>query len=308
MIACVGESLIDRIGDRCLIGGCPFNVAIAASRLGAPVTFFGQVSSDEYGLSILERMIDDGVLFDPQSCNATQPTLCSKAVIGADGKATYTFDYEQTAACTMTEAELSASFANEGDINLVFFGSISLLMEPFCDAIVPAMRTISTKPKWFLDPNVRPAMIKDPKSYRKMILSLAGESDIVRVSDEDLRYLFPETEQTEAEKKLAALCRSNLIVTRGAEGSSWYTKTFRVDCPAFSAGIGELVDTVGCGDTFNGAVIAFLDRNGLIGQLDSLSRSDIETMLDYASKAAGLNCLFEGCNPPRRVGNENELE
>lgn len=308
MIACVGESLIDRIGDRCLIGGCPFNVAIAASRLGAPVTYFGKVSSDEYGLSILERMIDDGVLFDPQSCNAEEPTLCSKAVIGADGKATYTFDYEKTAACSMTESELSVSFANEGDIDLVFFGSISLLMEPFCHAIVPAMRTISTKPRWFLDPNVRPSMIKEPESYRKMILDLAAESDIVRVSDEDLAFLLPAMEQDEAENKLAALCKSNLIVTRGAGGSSWYTKTFRVDCPAFSVGIGEIVDTVGCGDTFNGAVIAFLDRNGLIGQLDKLCRSDIETMLDYASKAAGLNCLFEGCNPPRRVGNEDELE
>lgn len=308
MIACIGESLIDRIGDKCLIGGCPFNVAMAASRLGAPVTFFGKISSDEFGLSILERMIDDGVLFDPQSCNAKEPTLCSKALIGADGKATYTFDYEQTAACSMTEAELSASLANEGDINLVFFGSISLLMEPLCNAIVPAMRTISTKPRWFLDPNVRPSMVRDPESYRKMILALAKESDIVRVSDEDLRYLFPDMEPSEAEKKLATLCRSNLIVTRGADGSSWYTKNFRVDCQAFSVGIGEIVDTVGCGDTFNGAVIAFLDRNGLIGQLENLRRSDVETMLDYASKAAGLNCLFEGCNPPSRVGNEDELE
>ena len=308
MIACVGESLIDRIGDKCLIGGCPLNVAIAASRLGAPVTFFGKISSDEFGLSILERMIDDGVLFDPQSCNAQQPTLCSRAEIGQDGKASYTFDYEQTAACSMTEAELSASFANEGDINLVFFGSISLLMEPMCNAIVPAMRTISTKPAWFLDPNVRPAMIKNPDSFRKMIFSLAGESDIVRVSDEDLAYLFPGTGQDEAERKMAGLCRNNLIVTRGEKGSSWYTKSFRADCPAFEAGIGEIVDTVGCGDTFNGAVIAYLDRNGLIGKLAGLSKEDVERMLDYASKAAGLNCLFEGCNPPRRVGNEDELE
>ncbi len=106
MIACVGESLIDRIGDKTLIGGCPLNVAVAASRLGAPVTFFGKISSDEYGLSILEKMIDDGILFDPQNCNASEPTLCSKATVGEDGKASYTFDYEGTAECSKTEAEL----------------------------------------------------------------------------------------------------------------------------------------------------------------------------------------------------------
>lgn len=306
MIACVGESLIDRIGEKTLIGGCPLNVAVAASRLGAPVTFFGKISSDEYGLSILEKMIDDGILFDPQRCNASEPTLCSKATMGEDGKASYTFDYEGTAACSMTEAELSESFANEGDIDLVFFGSISLLMEPFCNAIVPAMRKISTKPRWFLDPNVRPSMVKDSEAYRKMIISLAGECDIVKVSEEDLSYLLPGLVPSEAEARFLSMCRSNLLITRGENGSTWLKGDLRVDCPPFIAG--SVVDTIGCGDTFDGAVIAYLDRNGLIGNLDDLSRTDIGAMLDYASKAAGLNCLFEGCDPPRRVGNAEDLE
>ncbi len=305
MIACVGESLIDRIGDKTLIGGCPLNVAVAASRLGAPVTFFGKISSDEYGLSILEKMIDDGILFDPQNCNASEPTLCSKATVGEDGKASYTFDYEGTAACSMTEAELSASFANEGDIDLVFFGSISLLMEPFCDAIVPAMRAIQTRPRWFLDPNVRPSMVRDVEAYRKMIISLAGECDIVKVSEEDLSYLLPGLEPSEAEARFLSMCRSNLLITRGENGSTWLTKDIRVDCPAFIAG--SVVDTIGCGDTFDGAVIAYLQRNDLIASLEKLGRSDIETMLDYASKAAGLNCLFEGCDPPRRVVNADDI-
>ena len=305
MIACVGESLIDRIGDKTLIGGCPLNVAVAASRLGAPVTFFGKISSDEYGLSILEKMIDDGILFDPQSCNASEPTLCSKATVGEDGKASYTFDYEGTAACSMTEAELSASFANEGDIDLVFFGSISLLMEPFCDAIVPAMRAIQTSPRWFLDPNVRPSMVRDAEAYRKMIISLAGECDIVKVSEEDLSYLLPGLEPSEAEARFLSMCRSNLLITRGENGSTWLTRDIRVDCPAFIAG--SVVDTIGCGDTFDGAVIAYLQRNDLIASLEKLGRSDIETMLDYASKAAGLNCLFEGCDPPRRVVNADDI-
>ena len=176
MIACVGESLIDRIGEKTFIGGCPLNVAVAASRLGAPVTFFGKISSDEYGLSILEKMIDDGILFDPQCCNASESTLCSKATVGEDGKAAYTFDYEGTAACSMTEAELSESFANEGDIDLVFFGSISLLMEPGCNAILPAIRSIATRPKLVFDPNIRPALIQDPESYRKMVFSTLGET------------------------------------------------------------------------------------------------------------------------------------
>ena len=55
-------------------------------------------------------------------------------------------------------------------------------------------------------------MVRNPDAYRKMILDLAGESDIVKVSDEDLAYLFPGLGSEEAEKKMAGICRSNLIV------------------------------------------------------------------------------------------------
>ena len=309
MIAVVGESLIDRVNGKELIGGCAFNAALAASRLGAPVTYFGKVSSDSYGMMILERMIDNGVLFDPILCNAPEPTLCSKAVLDKDGKATYVFDYKGTAASSLTKEELSMAFSSEGDIDMVFLGSISLLMEPGCDAIMPAIATIEKKPDKFLDVNARPSMVRDPDSYRKMILDLASDCELVRVSDEDLSYLFPGIDQLEAEKKLLNICKGSLIVTRGAEGSTWYQKgqkTFRVDAPCFKAG--EVVDTIGCGDTFDGAVMAWLERNGFIGDIAGLERDDVSRILDYASKAAGLNCLFEGCNPPSRVGNADDME
>lgn len=307
MIGTIGESLIDIFDGRQRIGGCPFNVAVAASRMGAPVSFFGKISSDNYGLEILERMIDNGVLFDPQLCNAQESTLCSRAVIDGEGKASYVFDYKGTAACSMTEEELSRALAVEGDIDMLFVGSISLVMEPGCNAIMPAVRKHPDHPVLFLDPNVRPSMVADPQAYRSMILSLAGECGLVRVSEEDLDFLIPSVPRAEAEERLLQLCGGSLIVTRGAEGSTWYQKgKFRVDRPCFNAG--KVVDTIGCGDTFDGAVIAWLERNGMIRKIAELGREQVERMLEYASKASALNCLHEGCEPPRRVGNGDDLE
>ena len=306
MIGTVGESLVDIVNGKDRLGGCPYNVALAASRLGAPVTFFGKISKDKYGLMLLEHMIDNGVLFDPQMCNAEEPTLCSKAVLDSEGKASYVFDYQGTAACSFTKEELYASFCNETDIDMLLIGSISLVMEPGCKAIMPAIRKMKRRPVLFLDPNVRPSLIKDPDSYRKMILDLAGECELVRVSDEDLAYLLPGLSTAEAELKMRKACRGSLIITRGSHGSTWFSKGFSVDTPCFNAG--KIVDTIGCGDTFDGAVIAWLSRNGLINGIASLSRQDVQKMMDYASKAAGLNCLSEGCNPPRRVGNADDLE
>ena len=311
MIGVVGESLIDIVEKNELIGGCAFNVAIAASRLGAPVTYFGKVSGDEYGSRILERMIDNDVLFDPQLCGAKEPTLCSKAVLDNEGRASYVFDYKGTAACSITEDELSAAFANEGDIDMVFFGSISLLMEPGCDAVFPAIKTIEGSPVKFLDPNIRPSLVKDPQGFRKMILDYASQCDLVRVSDEDLSYLFPETDASQAEQSLLKICKGSLIVTRGAKGSTWYGKNFRSDCDAYS--VNKVEDTIGCGDTFDGAVMAYLDRNDLIRRIDSIDKKTASKILDYASVAAGLNCLSKGCEPPTseevgRVGNDVVLE
>ncbi len=298
MIASVGESLIDRIGDRAVVGGCAFNTALAASRLGAAVTYFGKVSSDQYGSMILERMIDNGVLFDPDLCNAKEPTLCSKVVLDDEGKASYVFDYEGTAACNFTEDELSTSFANETDIDIVFFGSIALLMEPGCKAIVPAINSIASRPRYYLDPNVRPSMARDPEAYRSMILSLVGGCDIVKASDEDIAFLFPGVPMEEAERRLAGLCEWNLIVTRGGGGSSWYTKFFRVDCPAVK--VDSVVDTIGCGDTFNAAVLSYLQSHDLVSSISELDGSTIRDILEFASKAAAFNCTREGCDPPLR--------
>ena len=296
MIASVGESLIDCINGQNHIGGCALNVALAAARLGGAVSYFGKISSDELGHMILERMIDDGVIFDPQLCNCEKPTLCSIANTDSDGKATYRFDYKDTATCDVTEVELSKSFENEGDIDIVFFGSISLLMEPGCDAIMPAIRSISTKPKLVFDPNVRPSLIKDGDSYRKMVFSLAGECDLVKASDDDVSYLFPGLEADEAQSSLAKLCKCNLVVTKGSEGSSWFVRGRRFDCP--TPKVDKVVDTVGCGDTFAAGLLVYMQSHELIERLGSLDRQEIESALMFASKAAALNCLKAGCNPP----------
>ena len=298
MIACIGESLIDRIGGKELAGGCPFNTALAAARLGASVSFFGKFSSDRYSSVFLEKMIDSGLMFDPDFCNAPGHTMTSTAVTDADGNASYSFDFEGSAAADLTQAELEESLSVASDIDIVFFGSISLLMKPIGDAVFPAIRSIKTKPALFFDPNIRPAMAEDPEKLRKMVLSYASQSDIVKVSDEDLSFLFPQAEASEAGALFAAKCKGSLIVTHGEKGSTWISKTFCADCPAIDIPSGAVVDTIGCGDTFNGAVLACLEKEGLVSRLAELDRETAVSVLKFASRAAAVNCTREGCDPP----------
>ena len=298
MIACVGESLIDRIGDRELAGGCPFNTALAAARLGAPVSFYGKFSGDRYGQVFLEKMIDCGMMFDPDMCSVPEPTMTATAVRDSSGNASYTFTCDGSAAANVSKEELDVSLAVASDIDIVFFGSIALIIKPICDAVVPAIRGIRTKPAFFFDPNVRPALVDDPASFRSMVFSLAGESRVVKTSVEDLAFLFPGLDEEAACRRMLGKCMCNLIVTRGEGGSTWFTKSLRVDCPACTVPAGSLVDTIGCGDVFNGAVLAYLEENGLVSLLDRLEEDAILSALEYASRAAAVNCMKEGCEPP----------
>ncbi|MCF0262612.1 MAG: carbohydrate kinase, partial [Sphaerochaetaceae bacterium] len=202
MIAVVGESLIDVINGQGIIGGCPLNVARATSRLGASVAYYGKISQDSYGLDILQTLINDCVFFDPALCNDSLKTLCSEAKLDENGKASYVFNYENTCTSNLKKEELVSAFDIANDIDIVFYGSIALLMEPGCDAIVPAIDSIKTKPIRFLDPNVRPFMVKDAQAFKEMILKYASQSEIVKASEEDIAFLYPGISILEAEKQL----------------------------------------------------------------------------------------------------------
>lgn len=293
MLASVGESLIDIIGGEGHVGGCPLNVAVAASRLGGTVTYFGKISSDNYGHQIMEKLINNGVVFDPQLCNSPYPTLCSVADVDQD------FDYEGTAACQVTEAELSRAFSNEDDIDMVFFGSISMLMEPVCNAIIPAIHSIETRPKLFFDPNIRADIVEDTEAFRERIFSIVPWCNVVKASEEDIAFLYPDMDLDQAEKRFSSLCEWNLIVTRGSRGSTWYSKYFRIDSEPYK--VGKIVDTVGCGDTFSAAIIVYLQDHDLVKDVDDLDKKSIAEALAFANKAAALNCLKSGCVPPLRA-------
>lgn len=296
MIACIGESLIDLVDGEYVVGGCPLNVARAAARLGGAVSFYGKTSSDRFGSIILESLVNDCVIFDPLLCSSPLPTLCAKASLDSEGRAKYTFDYKNTCACDLTEEELKTVFTTVTDIDIVFFGSISMLMDGIKDAILPAVRSIKPLPKLFFDPNIRPSMVTDEEEYRNRVLEIAEISDIVKVSDEDMSFLFPSLPVPEASKKLFEHCKRNLIVTHGEGGSTWYCGDIVHNFPAVR--VTNMADTIGCGDVFSAAILTYIQRNNMIDKLDSLDDSLIFEILFYASKAASLNCQNKGCNPP----------
>ncbi|WP_320130745.1 carbohydrate kinase [uncultured Sphaerochaeta sp.] len=311
MIGVIGEALIDFIGisreERSynfasFVGGCGLNAATAAARLGSSVSFFGKLSNDMFGVRILDHLVDNKILFDPELCNSFLPSMIGFAQLDDQGKAQYAFYSKNTASVCLTSEELCNSMSNHSNLKVLHIGSVSLAIKPGCDEILDAIDFYTPRPIVFLDPNVRPTVIEDFEAYRARLFKACKLADIIKLSDEDLLLLYPGLAVEEAAKTLCSEVSAHVILTRGKQGSTWFSpKKFSVNSPIIDL---PVVDTVGAGDTFSGAILSFLHENNYFGQdgedpvLHDLDREIIEKAMRYANAAASINCSRKGCNPP----------
>ncbi len=313
MIGIIGEALIDFIAKGTqgpmvpfdsIVGGCALNSAISASRQGSAVGYIGKISKDMFGQRILDYLVDNQVLFDANLCAVKEPTLLAFASLDPEGKATYDFYTEKTASVSIDTSELLQVMQEHTDLRVVHIGSISLALDPVAEAILKALEVYEPRPVVFFDPNVRPAVIEDEKVYKQRFERALQRASLVKLSDEDLALMYPGCDIQSKAGSLAVEQGKHCILTLGRKGSIWYTPEGKtVAMPIIDL---PVVDTVGAGDTFSGALLSYLhDRNcfGEDGQNPKLSDLDehlIRNALLYATAASAINCSRRGCNPPRK--------
>jgi fructokinase len=284
VITVVGEALIDLIADPAGYfdarpGGGPFTTARAVARLGQPAAFLGGLSQDGFGRMLREILDRDGVRVVAEEATA-EPTTLAVVGIGAAGSARYRFYTSGTSAAALPPG----ARLPEGTTAL-HIGSLGLVMEPIGSAIEDLVAGLPDTVLLMLDPNCRPAAISDHRGFAARIARLLPRVDVVKASTEDLGYL--------GTGRLPARCQ---LITDGAKpvtvaGPSGPACT--VPVPPVT-----VADTVGAGDTFGGAFLAWWGRKGL-GR-DELDQPDIVREATAAAvEAAALTCSRRGADPPR---------
>ena len=299
MIVVCGEALIDIVADgdgtfRPMPGGGPFNTALALARLEVPTCFLGRLSTDPFGRLLADRLAEDGVDLSLISRGA-EPTTLAVAEIDSDGLADYQFYFEATSAPNLTPAMLPARF--DGNVTALHVGTLGLMLEPMASTLVDLVSRESANRLVMIDPNVRPALVKDADAYRARIKTLMAQSTIVKASDADVAWLYPDTELEAAADEILTSGPRLVVVTLGAMGAFGVGPGTRkrVAAPAV-----EVVDTIGAGDAFGAALLAWLhDHAGLTTDLN-LGAADLESALEFACLVASLTCTRAGAEPPRR--------
>ncbi len=304
MILCAGEALIDmlpretREGDaafRPVAGGAVFNTAIALGRLGAPTGFFSGLSTDLFGQVLTDALAASNV--DASlAARSDRPTTLAFVTL-KDGHASYAFYDENTAGRMLSQADLPAL---PESVEAMFFGGISLVVEPCAAAYEALLARETGRRVIMLDPNVRQGFIRDEATYRARIDRMLVQADIVKVSDEDLDWLDGRGDLAEQADRMRSRGPALVCVTQGATGVTGYGAGDPVFVAATKA---TVVDTVGAGDTFNAGVLAELHSRGRLTReaVGSLTSDDIAAALSLGARAAAVTVSRAGANPPTRA-------
>ena len=179
----------------------------------------------------------------------------------------------------------------------MFFGGIYLAREPAGAAYEALMAREAGARVTMLDPNIRPGFITDPAAYRARVARMIGLADIVKLSDEDLRWLDGDGEIAALAAGLLARGPKLVLVTEGAKGATGFTAAGAVTVAATRV---VVADTVGAGDTFNAGVLAALYRAGALSKagIAALDPAAVRTALDLGVAAAAVTVSRPGADPP----------
>ncbi len=285
VMLCAGEALTDMInqgGEQWVsrVGGSVWNVARALAALGERTAFAGAISCDRFGDALWTASEAVGLDLRLMQRVRRSPLL---AVVEHGEPPRYFFIGDDSADLHFDPAALPAGWGEA--LRWAHFGGISLAREPLASTLVALAEALKAQGVAIsYDPNYRKLM---DERYAPTLQRMAALADLIKVSDDDLRGLFPGLALDEALQRLrafnpAAYC----LLTRGGQSASLFHGAQR--CEARAPRV-EVADTVGAGDA------------SVAGLLHSLARHPdrpLQAHLHAALAAGSAACQQAGATPP----------
>ncbi len=318
MILCCGEALIDMIpapvaggvatmdgaeaqtGFVPHCGGAVFNTAIALGRLGQTTGLFTGLSRDLFGQQLAAALVASHV--DHGFAERSDQPSTLAFVHLRDGHAEYHFFDENSAGASLRPDRLPEL---SEDVETLFFGGISLCNGAAAETYAALAARERGRRIIMIDPNVRAGFAKDEAAYRSRLAAMVAGAGIVKVSDEDLHWIYPGDAPIEEKIRQilageAGMGPGLVILTLGSKGAKGFLRSGpTVEVPAQVA---VVADTVGAGDTFNAGFMAAATEAGVLADAASgeMDPEQLRVCLGYGARAAAVTVSRPGANPPWR--------
>ena len=287
-----GEVLIDLIPDgsdrKPIVGGGPANTAKALSKLGIDTQFIDGISTDDYGQMAKNELVASDVKLDYVKYS-DKPTCLAIVSLSDSGSASYEFVIENTATFDFTSDWLPNPQSERP--SLLHIGTLATAIEPGAAVLFEWAQSVAKFAPIVFDPNIRPAVITDRDIYVKQVERWVSISSAVKVSDEDIRWLYPSLEIDQVVNNWLEKGPTLIVVTYSDKGLAGYRVGEKVRVDAVEVAV---ADTVGAGDTVGAILVEAIVKDGL----EALSRVKLEMMLKRATKAAAITVSRSGAKPP----------
>ncbi len=305
MFTVIGEALLDLVQDEphgpfvAKPGGGPLNIAVGLARLGHPTQLKARLSHSQLGALLREHATNNDV--GTSTCVDTddQTTLAFAAL--DDGRqASYEFYVQGTADWGWTSDELA-------DLPLetvaLHTGSLTAVMAPGAEALLTLWRRLASEDNLLLsyDPNVRPVLAGPRTSAVERVEDFVASSHVVKASDEDVSWLYPDGGHLDILRKWSTLGPELVVMTRGEAGCiAVKSNGESVELPGIKV---EVVDTIGAGDSFEAGLLSGLaDARCLApGAIAEQSVDALAAVLQRAIDVSAMTCGRAGADPPTRA-------
>ena len=286
-------------------GGAPGNFLAALTRYGCKTAMIGKVGDDAFGRLLTETMKEAGIDTSGIRRDSRVFTTLAFVSLDASGNREFSFARKPGADTCLQPGEVDENLLKGARV--FHFGTLSLTDEPAASATRYAVE-LARKHGLLIsvDPNLRKSLWEREDDARYAIEWSLHQADIVKISDEEIKWMWGISPEAGAEKLLAEYGVSLVYATLGPEGCYAAAGKHRVKVPG-PAGI-RPVDTTGAGDIFGGSAVTMLLEAGKAPA--DLEEAELIRVGSYASTSASLSTEFSGGIPSiqDRKTIENRIE
>lgn len=270
-------------------GGAPGNFLAALQKYGCTTALMGKVGEDAFG-NLLVNTLDTlgistkGIVKDPSVF-----TTLAFVTLDATGNREFSFARKPGADTRLRVEELDTALLDS--CKVLHFGTLSLTGEPARSATKAAVAYAKEHGKLIsFDPNLRKPLWPNDEVAKEQIEWSLHQADIVKISDEEIEFLWGISPEEGAQKLLREYGVRLVYATLGPKGCH-FANAQGYGKVASPTGI-HVVDTTGAGDIFGGSAMSqFLRLNK---EPEELTVEEMRAVTRFACCAASLSTQTHG--------------
>ena len=270
-------------------GGAPGNFLAALQSYGCSTAHIGKVGDDAFGHLLVGTLQGLGIGTEGIVTDPAVFTTLAFVTLDATGNRSFSFARKPGAdTCLRTE---EVNYALLDDCKVFHFGTLSLTGEPAREATQAAVAYAKKQGKLIsFDPNLRKPLWPDEAAAKAQIEWGLHQADIVKISDEEIDFLWGLTPETGAQKLLKEYGVRLVYATLGPKGCHFANRNGCGEVPS-PTGL-HVIDTTGAGDIFGGSAMSQFLRLGKAPE--TLTVDEMAAVTRFACCAASLSTQTHG--------------